>query len=317
MSFEGYTSESAVGIGASKQRPDGVAKVRGEFEYATDLLQDGMLWGATRRSPHPYARIRRVNLEPAKAMPGVHAVLGAWDVPDNRFGLIEKDQPVLADDYVRYAGEAIAVVAAEDAETARRAAAAIEIDFEPLVPMTDPCDALAAGKVHRHIEYRCGDPAVVGEVQVEGEYLTARQDHSFMAPDGGLARPDGHGGVELVGAVQWVHADRDQIAFALGLPQEKVHVWNSGVGGAFGGRNSITWQIHGALLALHTGRPVKFLYTREETFLVRYHRHPSRIWVRHHATRGTANSSNSKPEFSLKPAPTTIPRRPWLATGPP
>lgn len=135
------------------------------------------------------------------------------------------------------------------------------------------------------MKYTHGDPGVMGAVQVEGEYCTARQDHSFMAPDAGLARPDGKGGIDVIGATQWVHADRAQIAFALGLPEEKVLVRNSGVGGSFGGRVSMTWQIHGALLAMHTGRPVKFLYTRQEAFHARYHRHPSRIWVRHHATR--------------------------------
>ncbi|MFO0994556.1 MAG: molybdopterin cofactor-binding domain-containing protein [Hyphomicrobiales bacterium] len=279
------TSLSVQGVGTSRQRPDAEAKVRGGFEYATDLHEDGMLWGATLRSPHPLARILNVDLAPAKAIPGVAAVLGAWDVSENRFGAINRDQPVLADDHVRYVGEPIAIVAASDPETARRALRAIEVSYEPLAPVIDPLDALARGHIHRHVKYAHGDPTIRGEVEVEGEYFTARQDHSFMAPDGGLARPDGHGGVEIIGATQWVHADRSQIAFALGLPEEKVLVRNAGVGGSFGGRVSMTWQIHGALLALHTNRPVKFLYSRQETFHARYHRHPSRIWIRHHANR--------------------------------
>lgn len=285
MTLDQETSPTAVGIGASLQRPDGIAKVRGEFEYAPDLLQEGMLWGATRRSEYPYARLVRVNLNPAKEMPGVIAVLGAWDVPDNRFGAINNDQPVLADDFVRYVGEPIAIVAAVDLETARRAAAAIDIEYEPHIPLTDASEALKAGKIYRHVKYTYGDPSVIGDVQVEGTYTTARQDHSFMAPDAGIARPDGHDGVEIIGATQWVHADRPQIAAALGLPPEKVLVRNTGIGGSFGGRVSMTWQIHGALLAMHTGKPVKFLYSRKETFHARYHRHPSQIWIRHHATR--------------------------------
>ena len=164
-----------------------------------------MLWGATLRSPYPYARLLTIDLKRAQAMPGVHAVLGAWDVPDNRFGAINRDQPVLADDYVRYVGEPIAIVAADNPELARRAAAAIEVAYEPLVPTTDALDALAKGKIYRHVKYTHGDPGAMGEVQVEGEYCTARQDHSFMAPDAGLARPDGKGGVEVIGATQWVH----------------------------------------------------------------------------------------------------------------
>ncbi len=279
------TDPDAVGVGSPRRRQDANAKVRGEFEYAPDLIEPNMLWGTTLRSPHPHARIRRVNLNPAKTMPGVKAVLGAWDVPKNAFGMIVADTPVLADERVRYVGEPVAIVAAEDPVLARRAAAAIEVDYEVLPAVLDPVAALDAGAVYRHVKFTHGDPDVQGEVQAEGEYVTARQDHAFLAPDAGIARPDGRGGVEIIGAAQWVHAERPQIAAALGLPEEMVLVRNSGVGGSFGGRVSIIWQLHGALLALHTGHPVKFLYTREETMLARYHRHPSRIWVRHHATR--------------------------------
>lgn len=261
------TSSDVAGVGASMRRPDAVAKVRGEFEYAPDAHDPDMLWGATHRSIHPRARIRRVDLNPAKAIPGVVAVLGAWDVPENTHGAIVKDQPVLAESEVNYVGEPIAIVAAVDQETARRAAAAVVVEYEPLVPITDGLTALNAGKIHRHVEYSYGDPSAMGEVQVEGEYRTSRQDHSFLAPDAGLARPDGQGGVVVTGATQWVHADRSEIAHCLGLPEEKVLVANSGVGGSFGGRVSMTWQVHGALLAMHTGRPVKFVYSRPEAFL--------------------------------------------------
>jgi CO/xanthine dehydrogenase Mo-binding subunit len=276
---------NATGVGASIVRPDAIAKVRGEFEFATDLRAAGMLWGATLRSPHPLARILRVDLTPAKRIPGVRAVLGAWDVPVNRFGAVNKDTPVLADDMVRYVGEPVAIVAAETPALARQAIDAIVVSYEPMRPVTDALEALAAGHVYRHVSVTHGDPDIEGEVQAEGEYLTPRQDHSFLAPDAGLARPDGRGGVEVIGASQWVHADREQIAACLALPEEKVLVVNSGIGGSFGGRVSMTWQVHGALLALHTGRPVKFVYSRRETFLARYHRHPSRIWLRHHANR--------------------------------
>lgn len=279
------TDPSAVGVGSPRRRQDAHAKVRGEFVYATDLSDPDMLWGATLRSSQPHALLRTVNLDPARTMPGVRAVLGARDVPFNSFGMIHSDTPVLAVDRVRYVGEPVAIVAADDPVLARRAADAIEVDYEPLPAVLDPVAALDAGAIYRHVKFTHGDPEVRGEVQAEGEYRTARQDHAFLAPDAGIARPDGRGGVEILGAAQWVHAERPQIAAALGLPEEKVLVRNSGIGGAFGGRVSIIWQLHGALLALHTGRPVKFLYTREETMLARYHRHPSRIWVRHHATR--------------------------------
>ncbi len=285
MSGRQTADPDAIGIGHNRARPDGQLKVSGRYEFAPDLYAEDMLWAATTRSPHPYARVVRVNLKPAKAMPGVQAVLGAWDVPDNRYGVINRDTPVLADDYVRYQGEPIAIVAARDRETARRAAAAVEVEYEILSPLTDAIAALESGTCYRHVNIKHGDLSVTGEVQAEGEYSTARQDHSFLAPDAGLARPDGRGGVELIGATQWVFSDRQQVAAALDLPVDKVLVRNSGVGGSFGGRFVLSWQVHGALLALHTDRPVKFTYSRDETFLARYHRQPSRIWIRHHASR--------------------------------
>lgn len=279
------TGDRQIGIGTSRIRPDSWAKVKGKFEFAPDVAEPEMLWGFTLRSPHPLARIRSIDLRPAKEIPGVRAVLGGWDVPDNRYGVVERDAPVLADEYVRYEGEPVAIVAADDLELARRGAAAIDVDYEIRVPVTDPIDALNAGKVYRHVHYTHGDPEATGDVVAEGEYTTPRQDHSFLAPDGGLARPDGRGGVEIIGATQWLQSDRQQIADALSLPKEMVLVRNSGIGGSFGGRFVLSWQIHGALLAMHLRRPVKMLYSRRETFLARYHRQPSRIWVRHHAKR--------------------------------
>jgi len=285
MSDDLRTDPTAIGIGTSRRRPDAAAKARGEFEFAPDAAEPGMLWGATLRSIHPHARLVRVDLNPAKAMPGVHAVLGGWDVPDNRYGAINRDTPVLADEIVNYVGEPIAIVAADDPEIARRALDAIVVEYEVLDPLVDMMRALEDGHVYRHVDYTHGDPTVVGDVQVEGVYTTPRQDHSYLGLDSGIAKPDGRGGVVITGATQWVHSDRAQVAAALGLPPERVLVINSGVGGSFGGRFVLSWQIHGALLALHTERPVKFLYSREEAFLARYHRHPTRIWVRHHATK--------------------------------
>ena len=279
------TDPSGFGIGSARRRPDVNAKLSGAYEFAPDLYAADMLWGATLRSPHPYARIKDLDLRPAKSMPGVHAVLGAWDVPSNWYGAINRDTPVLADDHVRYEGEPIAIVAAVDRETARRAIEAIVVDYELLSPLTDAVKALEQGKGYRHVTSKRGDLAATGDVIAEGEYSTSRQDHSFLAPDAGLAYPDDRGGVVIVGATQWVASDRDQVAAALDLPSEKVLVRNAGVGGAFGGRFVLSWQIHGALLAMHTMRPVKMVYSRSETFIARYHRQPSRIWIRHHAKR--------------------------------
>lgn len=279
-------------VGDSPTRPDGVQKTRGEFAFASDLWMDAMLWGKTLRSPHVAARIRSIDASRAAAMPGVRAVITAADVPGRpTFGLEVPDQPVFASDVVRYHGEPIAAVAADHPEAARRAALAIEVDYEPLAPLCDPEAAMKGpaihpdGNVFRHLTIRHGDPAAHGDVVVEGTYEIGMQDQAFLGPEAGLALPAEDGGVDLYIATQWLHVDRDQIAASLGLPIDRVRLYLSGVGGAFGGREDVSLQIHLCMLALRTGRPVKMVYARDESFFGHVHRHPARLWYRHHATR--------------------------------
>src|SRR5438067_6721596 len=154
-------------VGESVQRSDGPAKVRGDFAYSSDLHAEGMLWGATVRSPHPYARILSIDASGARAMPGVRAVLTHEDVPGQKlYGLEIQDQPVLAFDFVRYWGEAIAVVAADHPEQARRAAEKVRVEYEVLPPVTRAED----GKVLRHVKIRHGDQSARADVVVKGEY---------------------------------------------------------------------------------------------------------------------------------------------------
>ena len=138
--------------------------------------------------------------------------------------------------------------------------------------------------VVRTIVIRAG-PRRRGEVTVSGVYETRQQDQTFLGPESGLAIPDGEGGVDIHVATQWLHVDRDQVAPCLDLPPEQVRIHLAGVGGAFGGREDLSIQIHAALLALRTGRPVKMVYNREESFVGHIHRHPSRIWAEHSATK--------------------------------
>jgi CO/xanthine dehydrogenase Mo-binding subunit len=291
-------------IGDVVPRSDGVAKVKGEFAYSSDLVAPGMLWGHTVRSPHAHARVVAVDVSEAVTMAGVHAVLTHADVPGAKtYGLEYQDQPVLAIDRVRYFGEPVALVAAEHPEQARRAAERIRVEYEPLEPVTDMERATEGPELHpdrverlhgaadpranvvRHIRVLHGDPDAAGDVVVSGVYETGIQDQAFLGPESGLAVPDGEGGVDIYVATQWLHVDRDQVAPCLDLAPERVRVHLAGVGGAFGGREDISMQVHGALLALHTSRPVKIVYSREESFTGHVHRHPSRIWAEHHATR--------------------------------
>ena len=281
-------------LGDSPPRPDGVPKVQGSFAFSGDLSADGFLWGATLRSPHPYARIVRIDVTPAWRIDGVAAIVTAQDVPGKvTYGLISSDQPVFASDVVRYVGEPIAAVAADHPETCRRALDAIVVEYEVLVPLTDPERAIdgshplihPAGNVIRHQRIITGDQSLVGDVVVEGTYVLGMQDQAFLGLEAALALPDpGGAGVELFVATQWLHEDRAQIAACLDLAPDKVRLTLGGVGGAFGAREDISLQVHTCLLALRTGRPVRLAYSREESFLGHVHRHPATIWMRHHAT---------------------------------
>jgi CO/xanthine dehydrogenase Mo-binding subunit len=292
-------------VGESVKRVDGIPKTTGEFAYSSDLFAAGMLRGHTLRSPHAHARIVEIDTSEALTSPGVHAVLTHDDVPgQKRYGLEFPDQPVLALESVRYFGEPVALVAAEHPEQARRAAERIRVTYDELEPVVDPERATEQPPIHderwthghgyldddrsnvvRRLVIRHGDPDTSADVSVEGVYELGIQDQAFLGPESGLAVPDGDGGIDIYVATQWLHVDRDQIAPCLDLPKERVRIHLAGVGGAFGGREDLSIQIHSALLALHTDRPVKMVYSREESFVGHVHRHPAKIWAEHRANR--------------------------------
>ncbi|MGI8888778.1 MAG: xanthine dehydrogenase subunit D [Nocardioidaceae bacterium] len=298
------------GVGESPQRPDGILKVTGEFSYSSDMWLDDMLWGYTLRSPHPFALIKSIDIGEALATAGVFAVLTHEDVPgDNFFGLEHADQPVLAKDVVRYQGEAVALVAADHPEIARRAAKKIKIDYEVLSPVTDPEVAVghkpweplpgmvdagiegqvpqlhSEGNLVRHLKLRAGDQDATAAVVISGDYEVGMQDQAFLGPESGLAVPDGEGGVDLYVATQWLHVDQRQVCSALGLPPDKVRLTLAGVGGAFGGREDLSMHVHGCMLALHTGKPMKMVYNRDESFFGHVHRHPAKLHYEYGAER--------------------------------
>jgi xanthine dehydrogenase D subunit len=280
------------GIGESPLRPDGYLKVRGEYAYSSDLWLENMLWGTTLRSPHPYARILSIDLSEALAHPGVHAILTYKDVPgENVYGLKYQDTPVLAEAVVRCQGEPVVILAADHPETARRARQKIKVDYEVLEPVLEPERAAhddtlpelhPGGNVVRHQRILKGDPDASAAVVVTGVYEMGMQDQAFLGPESGLAVPDGDG-VHLYLATQWLHVDQRQTAKALGLPVAKVKLTMSGVGGAFGGREDLSMQIHACMLALRTNRPVKMVYDREESFFGHVHRHPAKMYYEHGA----------------------------------
>lgn len=270
------------GVGESPLRPDGIPKVVGNFAFASDLHAEGMLWGATLRSPYPRARITKLDTAPALAVGGVVTVITQEDVPGRPgFGMHVPDQPVFADGECNYWGEPIAVVAAHDLETAKLGVSAIVVEYEELEPLTDMEEADEADSQTRRMKIRRGDRDVAGSVVVEGYYEVGQQDQAPLGTEAGLAIPDGQGGVDLYAVSQWTHSDHWQIYPCLDVAPEQIRCHPVGVGGAFGSREDVSMHIHLCMLALRTGRPVKIMFDRAESFVGHVHRHPARMWYRH------------------------------------
>ena len=285
------------GLGSSPLRTDALPKALGIYPYAADLWAEGLLWGAVLRSPHPHARILSIDTAAALAIPGVHAVVTAADLPPGQGGTpdgapdgrVVADRPILAAEVVRHHGEPVAAVAADHPDTARLAAASIVVEYQVLEALTDPEQAFNAPPLHpdgnlfRHLPLRSGDPEAVGEVIVEGLYQVGRQDPAPIGAEAGLAVPRPDGGVELHLSSTDPHGDRDRTAACLGLEPDRVRLVVTGVPGATADREDLSFQVTLALLALRTGRPVKMTLTREESFQTHTSRHPALLRYRHHA----------------------------------
>lgn len=284
-------------IGQSVVRPDAYAKVTGTACYAADLRFPGMLHAAVVRSAHPHARVLGIEVGPARALPGVVAVLTAADVPGRpNHGLIRKDWPALVGvgEKVRYIGDALAVVAAETAAQAEAAREAIQVEYEVLPGVFIPQAGLqegapavhASGNLLKHIEVRKGEIAAgfaQADVVVEETFETPTIEHAFLEPEAAVAVPTSP--LVLYVGSQIPFADREQVAAALGLSEEQVRIVQPAVGGAFGGKEDISVQIHAALAAYHTGRPVKLVLSRAESIRVHPKRHATTIRLRVGATR--------------------------------
>jgi selenium-dependent xanthine dehydrogenase len=272
-------------VGHATPRPDAHDKVTGKATYAADLYFEGMLHAKVLRSEYPHARIVSVDTSEAKSLPGVHAVMTAADVPGAKYhGLARNDWPVLAYDKVRYLGDAIAIVAADSEEIAAEALSLIRVSYEPLPIVASAEQALTqgapliheGGNVVEHIELQRGDLGkgfAAADVIVENEYRTPSGDHAFLEPEAAVGLIDDHGRVVVYVGSQIPFSDRAQIAASLALPEDRVRIIQTTVGGAFGGKEDIAGQIHVALLAKATGRAVKLVYTREESMIAHPKRH--------------------------------------------
>ncbi|MFQ5576084.1 MAG: xanthine dehydrogenase family protein molybdopterin-binding subunit, partial [Anaerolineae bacterium] len=264
--------------------------------YAADLYLEGMLHARALRSRHPHARLLQVDTAKARALPGVAAVLTAGDIPGRKdCGIHEVDWPVLCYDKTRYVGDAIALVAAESEAIAAQALELITVEYEPLPVVSGPKEAArpdapavhAGGNLLEHFHLQQGDPDAAfdrADVVVEREYTTQTVEHGFIEPEAGLAVPEASGRITVYCGGQIPFSDREQIAATLNLPQEKIRVVNMLIGGGFGGKEDVTVQIHAALLAQATGRPIKMVFSRPESLRVHPKRHATIIKLKTGAT---------------------------------
>ena len=299
-------------IGQSIARIDAPAKVTGAARYPGDIAYPDMLHMATLFAGRPHARILSIDTAVAEAAPGVVAVFTAADVPVNEYGLQINDQPVLCGpgsgiagaDVARFVGDQVALVVAETEAQARAACKLICIEWEDLPLVLDAEAAMQPGAYRLHPErgdgntfysyrIRTGDVEAAlrsADVVIEGVYHTPVQEHAYLQPEAGVAYLDDEGRVTVEVAGQWAHVDRAQIAHALGIPEEEVRVIYPAIGGAFGGREDMSVQITLALAAWRLARrgirrPIKTIWSREESIIGHGKRHAMTLRTRWGATR--------------------------------
>ncbi len=299
-------------VGESITRIDALGKVKGESIYPGDINLPGQVYMKILFSDRVHAIIRRIDTSEAEKYPGVLLVLTAKDVPNNVYGLISPDQPVLCGpgsnrefaDRVRFIGDQVALVVAESEQIAEHAAKLISVVYEDLPIVTDPVIAMnddtnllhpdRGSNIFGHYRIRSGntDEAFkAAEVIIEGEYRTPAQEHAYLQPEAGVCFVDDSGKITQYVGGQWTHEDQEQIAHSLNLPLEKIRVIYPAIGGAFGGREDMSIQIVLALAAWRLDqrgikRPVKIIWSREESMIGHHKRHPYLIKTKWGATKG-------------------------------
>ena len=283
-------------IGRSVLRVDGLAKVTGKAVFTDDMSLPNMLFAGVLRSPYPSARINSIDCSGALSLPGVKAALTAKDIPgSNRFGIILKDQPYLAEEKVRFVGEAVAVVAAETKELVREGIARIRVDYTELPAVFVPEEAMKpdapkvheAGNILHHRKIRKGDIEegfAKADIIIEQTFTSQTVEHAYIEPEAALATMDS-GQMTVYCCSQAPHYYRNEVASMLAFPINKVRIVRLATGGGFGAKIEVTAQPFAALCSLATGRPVKYVFTREESVITSTKRHAFNLKYKLGATK--------------------------------
>ena len=284
-------------VGHSVAKIDALDKALGRAVYSEDIRFPGMLYGRVLRARIPHALIEGIDVKKARSMKGVVCVLTAKEIRGiNLYGIAFQDQNALCDVKVRYIGDPVALVAAESDEIAREALKAIKVTYRPLPVITNSHEALAEGapKIHEKGNLLLHSKTIKGNVEegfrradviIENTYKTHVVDHAYMETESGIGIMDPQGNIVIHSANQCPFRDRRQTAAVLGLPENRVRVIRAVTGGAFGGKDDVTVEIHIGMLVQATGRPVRLVLDREESFLSQTKRHAIEMWTRWGATR--------------------------------
>jgi len=281
-------------VGHTHLRPDGIEKVNGTAIYTDDLVFDNMLFAKAKRAGIPHGFLRRLDVSKARALEGVVAVLTAENIKgEHNHGLVVYDWPVMVGvgERVRYVGDTIAIIAAETLEIAEQASALIEAEFDLHPVITNPVQARQdeveqiheKGNLLKHIKVRKGDMEqgfTEADVILEHTFHTATTDHAFIEPECSIGVPLANGRMEIYCGSQIPYQDREQVARVMGWDESRVRIVGQLMGGGFGGKEDIMGQIHVAMLADATQRPVKLLFDRHESLVVHPKRHATQIRVK-------------------------------------
>ncbi len=281
-------------VGEKLPRVDAREKVMGKAVYVDDVQLPGVLRGKILHSPYPHAGIAWIDTSPAERLPGVRAVITAKDVPDARHGACYLDQPMLAREKVRYVGDYVAAVAADDEETALEACNLIEVEYEELPTLFDPVEAMASeaplihehlaeygllqplarcvenSNIHNHFQLRKGDvEKALGEadIVVENRFSAPMIQNGYLEPFGVVADIDGQGNLTCWVSTQGIRWMQRSLQDLTGIDRNKIRIIVPYVGGGFGGKGDISAAAICTVLAMKAGRPVKIVFTREEIFL--------------------------------------------------
>lgn len=288
-------------IGKSMPRKDLPDKLMGKTKFYADYYFENSLYGKAVYAPVPHGILKSVDTAPAYDIPGVQLVLTAKDIPEggsNRFGVLCRDQPVFVEKHIRCINETIACVFADTPEAAEKGAAAVKLEIEelpgvfsiedalkpdaPLIPDPDNAPSIFGymngekGNICKEAYMYRGDwKKAFAECDhvVEGTFVTKRQEHAWIEPDGAISCLDENGNVCVYAPNQSPFADRDQLADILGLPKEKTHIVHVAAGGAFGGKTELTTHAMVALATMKTGRPARMVLSRKDSMRTHPKRH--------------------------------------------